>query len=91
MHKGPNYQVIVSFVPTAFKPDDESSLRDFKMANGLQPDTLLKAEWIKPVKDRREGQRVATARLYHKDAKSANVILSKGALMLGRKVLPKKP
>ena len=89
--KDRTYQVIVSFVPTSFKPDDADSLRAYETINDLQPDTVLKAEWIKPVTERREGQRVATARFYHKDAKSANVILSKGAFILGRKVLPKKP
>ena len=89
--KDRSYQVIVQFIPVHFDPDDDEMRRRFEEANDLQPGSILKAEWIKPIKDRRENQRVATARFYLKDAKSANAILSKGAYVFGRKVIPKKP
>ena len=89
--KNRSYQVIVQFIPVHFDTDDDEMLKQFEEANDLQPRSVLKAEWIKPIKDRREGQRVATARMYLKDAKSANTILSKGAYVFGRKVIPKKP
>ena len=89
--KNRSYQVIVQFIPVRFDPDDDEMRRDFETTNDLQPNSVLKMEWIKPVKDRRENQRVATARFYLKDAKSANAILSRGAYVFGRKVVPKKP
>ena len=89
--KDRTYQVIVQFIPIIFKPEDDGALRHFESINGLQPNSILKAEWIKPIKDRREDQRVATARFYYRDAKSANATLSRGAFVLGKKVIPKKP
>ena len=88
--KNRSYQVIVQFIPVRFDPDDDEMCRDFETTNDLQPNSILKTEWIKPVKDRRENQRVATARFYLKDAKSVNAILSRGAYVFGRKVVPKK-
>ena len=89
--KDRTYQVIVQFVPVQFKPDDDAHLRDYESFNGLAPNSVLKAEWIKPVNDRRPNQRVATMRVYHKDALSANKILSEGASILGKYTTPKKP
>ena len=89
--KNRTYQVIVQFIPVQFKPEDKDALRQVEATNNLQTDSILKAEWIKPVKDRRENQRVATARFYFKDAKSANTTLSKDTYILGKKVIPKKP
>ena len=89
--KNRTYQVIVQFIPVQFELEDDEALRHFEAMNDLQPNSTLRAEWIKPVKDRREGQRVATVRFYFKDAKSANSVLSKGAYVPGKKVVPKKP
>ena len=89
--KNRSYQVIVQFIPVQFDPNNDEMHRQFEEANDLQPNSVLKMEWIKPIKDRRESQWVAMARFYLKDAKSANIILSKGAYVFGRKVVPKKP
>ena len=89
--KNRTYQVIVQFIPVQFEPEDDDGLRQLEVLNDLQPNSILKAEWIKPVKDRKENQRVATARFYFKGAESANTTLSKGAYILGKKVIPKKP
>lgn len=89
--KDRTYQVIVSFIPVEFTPDNDNSLRRVETDNGLQPNTVMKMEWIKPIADRKEHQRVATARVYLRDAKLANAILSHGAYIHGRKVVPKKP
>ena len=88
--KNRTYQVIVQFIPVQFEPQDDVALRQFEVSNDLQPNSTLKAEWIKPVEDWRENQRVAMARFYFKDAESANSILSKGAYIQGKKVVPKK-
>ena len=89
--KDHTYQVIVQFIPIQFDPQNEVSLRSVKEANCLRTNTIMKVEWIKPVKDRREGQKVATARLYLKDADTANAILSTNVYIRDKKVILKKP
>ena len=89
--KDRTYQVIVQFIPIQFDPQNEESLRHVESSNGLKPKTIMKAEWVKPVKDRREGQKVATARIYLKDANTANTILSTNVYIRDKKVIPKKP
>ena len=89
--KDRTYQVIVQFVPVNFKPDDDQHVREYEASNGLESESVLKAEWIKPVSERRQNQRVATMRVYHRDAISANKILSEGAYVLGKRTSPKKP
>jgi hypothetical protein len=74
-----------------FNPEDPEQLRTYETINGLEGHSILKAEWIKPPKDRKALQRVATLRFFHKDANSANKILSEGASILNKRVIPKKP
>jgi hypothetical protein len=89
--KDRTYQVIVQFAPVQFDPKDDESLRQYEEFNGLPQGSVMKAEWIKPVKDRRLDQTIATLRVFHKDAQSANKILSEGAHIFNKKVIPKKP
>ena len=89
--KDRTYQVIIQFVPVTFETEDNASIRLYESVNGLEENSVLKVEWIKPVQDRKPLQQVATARFYHKDAKSANIILSRGAYVQGKKTIPKKP
>lgn len=89
--KDRSYQVIVQFVPIQFNPEDTEQLRQYESFNGLAPHSILKAEWIKPIKDRKPTQKVATMRVYHRTAESANVILKEGASILSKRVIPKKP
>ena len=86
--KDRSYQVIVQFVPTQFNPEDNNQLRLYEEFNGLEPLSVLKAEWIKPIKDCKPTQKVTTMRVYHK---SANVILKQGASIMNKRVIPKKP
>lgn len=89
--KDRSYQVIVQFTPIQFNPENDESIRTYETINGLPANSVLKAEWIKPTKDCKPNQKVATLRVYHKDADSANHILSKGAFILDKKTVPKKP
>ena len=89
--KNRSYQVIVQFAPIQFNPTDNTHLRDFEETNGLSPNSVLKAEWIKNPRDRRQAQKVATLRIYLNDAKAANMILGKGASIHGKRTVPKKP
>ena len=89
--KNRSYQVIVQFAPIQFSPSDDAQIRQYENTNGLEPNSVLRAEWIKNPLDRKPGQKVATLRMYHKNAKSANTVLNSGAFILGKKIVPKKP
>jgi len=66
--KDRTYQVIVQFIPANFKPNDDQHIREYEASNGRESESVLKVEWIKPVSERRQNQRVATMRVYHRDA-----------------------
>ena len=89
--KNRTYQVIVHFVPISFDPANEEHVRGYEEHNNIQSGSIAKAEWIKPVKDRKAGQKVATLRVFHKDAESANAILKQGAYVFNKRVEPKRP
>jgi hypothetical protein len=89
--KDRTYQVIVQFVPIQFDPEDQEHLRQYELYNGIEANSVLKAEWIKPIKARTSIQRVATMRVYHRDAESANKILSEGASVFNKSTVPRKP
>ena len=89
--KDRTYQIILQFVPVQFNPENDEHLRQYEEQNNIALKTVLKAEWIKPVKDRKKDQQVATLRTYHRDAGSANKILSSGAYIAGKRAIPKKP
>jgi hypothetical protein len=89
--KDRTYQIILQFVPTIFDPSNNLQLRQYEEQNGIAPNTVLKAEWIKLVNDRTPTQKVATLRTYHRDAGSANKVLSSGAYISGKRAIPKKP
>ena len=85
------YQVITHFVPIQFDPEDDNHLCQVEIFNDLIPASLLKAEWIKPIKDWKHDQRVATLRMSLCDPISANKILKEGVSILNRQVVTKKP
>ena len=89
--KDRTYQVILQFVLVQFKPDETDHLRQLEAFNDLPESSILKAEWIKPIKNRKATQKVATMRLYFKDANSANAILKGGASIFNKRTVPKKP
>jgi len=89
--KNRTYQVIVQFVPISFDPADSEQVRLFEEHNNIACGSIAKVEWIKPAKDRKLGQKVATLRVYHRDAGSANAILKQGAYVFNKRVVPKRP
>ncbi|KAG1872946.1 hypothetical protein DFJ58DRAFT_628551, partial [Suillus subalutaceus] len=50
--KDRTFQVIAEYVPTTFNPDSSTSLAETEKSNKLQPGTLTKAKWIKPLAHR---------------------------------------
>lgn len=89
--KNRTYQVIVQFVPVGFDPTDDEHIRAYEEHNNIANGSVAKAEWIKPIKDRKKDQKVATLRVYHRDAESANTILKQGAYVFTKRVVPKRP
>ena len=89
--KNRTYQVIVSFTSILFNPEEDEQVREYEEHNNIRPNSIVKAEWIKPISERRAGQKVATLRMYHKDAESANSILKNGAYIFNKRVEPKRP
>lgn len=89
--KNRTYQVIVQFVPVSFDPTADENLRSYEEHNNIEAGTIAKAEWIKPIKDRKPNQKVATLRVFHRTAKSANTILKQGAYVFNKRVEPKRP
>ena len=89
--KNRSYQVIVQFVPVNFDPTDDAQIRTYEELNDIPMNSILKAEWIKPVEERKPNQKVATLRMSHRDAASANSILKQGAYIFNKRVEPKRP
>ena len=89
--KNRTYQVIISFVPVSFDPTDDGQVRRYEEDNNIPRHSILKAEWIKQANERGKGQRVATLRMYHRDAGSANAILKHSAHGFGKRVETMRP
>ena len=89
--KNRTYQVIVQFAPVSFDPMDGEHIRSFEENNNIASGSIAKMEWIKPVKNRKPDQKVATLRVFHRDAESANAILKHGAHVFSRRVKPRRP
>ena len=82
--KNRTYQVIVQFVPVSFDPADDKHIKAFEEHNNIAEGSIAKAEWIKPAKDRKLNQKVATLRVYRRNAQSANMILKQGAYVFNK-------
>ena len=89
--KNRSYQVIVQFVPVNFDPTNDAQIRTYEELNGIPVNSILKAEWIKPIEERKPNQKVATLRMSHRDVASANLILKQGAHIFNKRVEPKRP
>ena len=87
--KNRTYQVIVHFVLVSFNPTNKEHVRGYEEHNNIADGSIIKAEWIKPVEDRKAGQKVATLCVFHKDAELANSILKQGVCVFNKCVEPK--
>ena len=88
--KNCTYQVIIQFAPVTFDPTNDEDVKGFEQNNDITIRSIAKMDWIKPKKDRKKGQKVATLRVYHRDAESANIILKQGAYIFGKRVVPRR-
>ena len=91
--KDREHSCIVENVPVDFHPSAESSL-GVETTNGLAPNSILLAQWIKPIERCYEGQRTAFMFFTFRTAKDANKAIHNNLYIHGkrcatRKLLPK--
>lgn len=84
------YSIIVPRTPITFDPQAVSHLREVEESNNLDPRTIKKARWIKPINRRREGQTHAYAVLSLTAPSTANQLIRKGITICGVKTTPFK-
>ena len=66
------YPLVVPRVPISFEPDNQEHLWEIEMGNNLEPNTISKARWIKPMYRRHLKQRVAYTTISLSSASEAN-------------------
>ncbi|KAG1828668.1 hypothetical protein EV424DRAFT_1536412 [Suillus variegatus] len=86
MIKNRTFQIIAEYVPTTFNPDSSTSLAETEKNSKLQPGSLIKAKWIKPLARRNPNQRSAFCTLSCKDRESANHAIRLGLTIEGCKI-----
>jgi hypothetical protein len=84
------YSIIVPRTPITFDPKSETHLREAEEVNNINPNSIRKARWIKPVNRRREGQTHAYAILTLTSPSTANQLIRKGITICGIKTMPSK-
>ncbi|KAH9849536.1 hypothetical protein C2E23DRAFT_737165 [Lenzites betulinus] len=83
------YRLVAEQVPVTFDPKDEAALRAIEEAHQLAPNTITRADWIKPLHRRFPGQRTAFLMLTMAGVNHANAAIS-GLTIAGRKVLVRR-
>jgi len=73
------YNVIASFVPTTFNPDDERHLSEFFETNEIDNDSIVKMHWAKPIERCQKDQVSAHLIITTNKAEIANELILKGA------------
>ncbi|KAL1948118.1 hypothetical protein VTO73DRAFT_12193 [Trametes versicolor] len=83
------YRLVAERVPVTFDPRDSVALRAIETAHLLKPNSIVRAEWIKPAERRFAGQRTAFLMLTVTGVDQANTAL-KGLLIAGRRILVRR-
>jgi len=73
------HNIIASFVPTTFNPDNERHLFKFFETNEIDNDSIVKMHWAKPIERRRKDQVSAHLIITTNKAEIANELILKGA------------
>ena len=76
--------------PITFDPKNEAHLRELEEGNNLDPKSIKKAKWIKPVNRRQTGQTHAYAIISLTSPSSANHLIRKGIMICRVKTTPSK-
>ncbi|KIK33972.1 hypothetical protein CY34DRAFT_98738 [Suillus luteus UH-Slu-Lm8-n1] len=85
-----SYQLIVENVPITFNPTSPMAITEIETKGGLQPKSVTKARYIKPVARRTPNQRTAHIALSLNSKISANQITRHGTMIEGKKVYGRK-
>ncbi|KZV70472.1 hypothetical protein PENSPDRAFT_564167, partial [Peniophora sp. CONT] len=77
------YKVVVRVVPTSFAAGDVGAMREIEVLNGLPPDSIVAAQYIKPEELRAADQRHANVMLTLNNAGAANDNILNGIVICG--------
>ena len=79
--KSCTYSLVIQFVPLNFKPGDDNELHTLEDLNGLPPNALLRARWIKPPYRRVAEQTCGHVLAVMTRPEDANKILTDGLIV----------
>jgi hypothetical protein len=85
------HMVIVEHLPTAADITQPRILREVESRNGLPPDSLRYAQWLKRPNHRAPGQLHAHAEIGCDSRETANTIIAKGLTVFGKMTTGRKP
>ncbi|KAG1858835.1 hypothetical protein F4604DRAFT_1503723, partial [Suillus subluteus] len=88
--KDRTYNLIIENVPISFNPTSPVATSDIERKGGLQPKSVIKARYIKPIERRSPNQRTAHIALTLNSKTSANQIIRHGISIEGKKVYGRK-
>ena len=88
--KSRTYSLVIQFVPLHFKPGDVNELRALEDLNGLPPNALLRARWIKPPYRRAAEQTCGHVLAVMTRPEDANKILTDGLIVCQKRVYAEK-
>ncbi|KAH9950180.1 hypothetical protein B0H21DRAFT_656965, partial [Amylocystis lapponica] len=84
------FPTVVEYVPISFDPSSDLALRVAEGRSGLDPDSIVRANWIKPVNRRSTTQSFAHAIIRFNSPKAANSAIRDGLVIAGRRVWGRK-
>ena len=84
------FPILVPRVSLSFDPNNQDNLREVESANGLLPNTLSKARWIKPAYRRHPKQKYAYATLSISSAIEANRLIRDGMYICSARTFPQR-
>ncbi|CAK5279174.1 unnamed protein product [Mycena citricolor] len=84
------HMVIIQFVPVTFDPESTDELRDIETNNGLPPNAIGHARYVKPRERHSPNQRFAHVIMGTDTKDQANRILKHGICIEGKKVYARK-
>ncbi|KAG1826722.1 uncharacterized protein BJ212DRAFT_1258211 [Suillus subaureus] len=88
--KDHTYHLIIENVPVSFNPTSPVATSEIERKGGLQPKSVIKARYIKPIARRNLNQRTTHITLSLNSKTSANQILQHGITIEGKKVYGRK-
>ena len=84
------YPILIPRIPTTFDPSNQEHLREIEGENGLEPNMISKARWIKPIYRRHAKQKFAYTTLSLTSASEANRLIRDGMYICSSRTYPKR-